>query len=447
MRRHQRRFAEHAKRSFVLPIVAAGNTVLQFTNESRAVTAKNEKTRQGRRTVVRTPVLRALALAVSVASLVVVLFAATDAQGREQAAGAEFDGYELAITAPVELPGFGDATIWSLPGQHLQLFSDDSTPTVSLSVVGSGAIVGLENAQGLVALGIVPPGLSDAPDELLVSPASTALAIAALHPEVTAGDPDTYLSRLAVAARSDGFAEVAAAVDGTTPLAQWGPEQRAAVERMITNVVAASASVEPTCARSVVVGGPVVRCPGSTELQNLSARTVAVAGEDGSVCAIVPAASLPFSAADDALLRELVGTGSATESGAVAAPVAAPSPGVVDAQACGSAPMIFVDADENPDWVVESGRVGTWVDDTIALARYLGPVTVGPGDVTRGGLSETSADRLLEAGPLNATERLRAATRVASSPAASAAFELLPLTAEASVELDNLTDLLERLFV
>lgn len=409
--------------------------------------AENKATsRQGRKALGRTPLLRAVALVASVASLIVVLVAATDAQGREQVGGGDVAGYELAITAPLELPGFADATIWSLPGQHVQLFSDDATPTISVNAVGSGAIVGLESAQGLVALGIVPPGLAEAPDELLISPASTALAIAALHPEVTAGDPDTYLARLAVAARSDGFAEVAASVDGTTPLGQWGPDERSAIERMITDVVAASASVDPTCAGSVVIGGPVVRCPGSGELQNLSARSVAVAGEDGSRCAVVPPVSLRATVADLALIRALVGGGTAATSTSPAALAADPRPGVADPQGCGNTPEIFVDEGQNPAWMIESGRVGTWIDDTLAIAGYLGPITVSPADMAVGRFVETPADRLIDGGPLTATERLRAASRVVGSPPASATFGLLPLTAEASAELDLLTDLLERLF-
>jgi len=405
----------------------------------------NQRSAKVSKTFTRTPLLRAAALIVAAASVIVVLLAARHAQGREQAVNEEFDGYELAITAPLDLRGFADATIWSLPSQNMRLFSDDSTPTASFSTIDSGAIVGLESAQGLVALGIVPPGLGEAPDELLISPASTALAIAALHPEVTAGDSDTYLARLAIAARSDGFGEVAASVDGVTPLAQWGSDQRAAVERMIVGVVEASASIEPTCAGSVVVGGPIVQCPGSDQLQNLGARSVAVADSTGALCQVVPPVSLRASAADLALLRELAGLGEATPAAAaVVAP--SPQPGAIESQGCDGELRIFVESEDNPGWVTESGRVGTWLDDSLAIARYLGPVKRTAAELGRSGIVETPADPMFDAGPLNATQRLQAASRVVSSPAASAAVGSLPLTAEAIGELDHLADLLERLF-
>lgn len=277
------------------------------------------------------------------------------------------DAYDLVVTSPFT----EGTTVWTLPSNATQLIaSDEGTPILRIGGRFAGAVAGIETERGLVGLALVPPGLAEQPVELLVSPASTALALVGLHPDVLTSDPATYRSRLVAAARSPRFDDLAAVVDGVTPIAEFGEPARAALSDVLVAVVASAAGAEATCANSTPVGGPIVRCPLDSSFLNLGPRGVLIGDGAGNPCALVPPVTRRASLDERASLTDLVGLGTSfdrtltarneVESGRLEPP-----------PLCGANPLAIVDPNLNPDWIDLSARYAILSDDLAPMSRVL----------------------------------------------------------------------------
>lgn len=395
-------------------------------------------------------VLRSVVLALSVIALILAVLAFRT--GRDRVSNADSgvvdlgaDAYDLVVTAPTEPTGFVDTSIWALPSQAAALFpSADDLPTLRIASTDTGALVGLERPQGLVALASVPPGLQARPTELLISPTATVLTLVGLHPDITTSDADTYLARLIVAAQTPEVAALAGIVDGERSIASWGRAEQVALQRIVSHVLISAVDAGAACPDGITLAGPITRC-GDT-VHNTSSAAVLIADGEGQPCALVPGATQKPSDAGRQALQALIADGVPVDP--AAALVDPAQPGTAPLGACGELPQVFVESTQNPLWATSATQFTAWADDITPIARILGAdiadtpfPTVNPDTMT---LLRSQAT----GGPGTPTpaERVRAIASTLQVPQTATQRGLLPLTNDAVARLQGLTDLLAGVF-
>lgn len=388
-----------------------------------------------------TLVLRTLLLVGVLAAIVVALLAFQDGRQRiaEAAADASLgrNARAVVVTQPVDPVVFPDSVVWELPSSKTDLQIDDDVPVARVSASADGALYGLETASGIVALALVPPGLDPIPGELLISPESTALALAGLHPDVLAPDPAAHRARLAAVATAPSFAALVAQVDGR-PLAQWSEAERGTLQRVVGESLSTEISVP--CAETQVIDGPVSLCLDDGSLLNASRRSIVVADESGAACAIVPGAATAPTLDGDALLFGLAGAGTLAPVGLDPA-----GPGRLDASACGDAPTVVAG---DGTALAQANRAAVFADVAVPIARLLGaddslaaPTTIDDA------LAEVLVSNAVAVeGQLDAATQLRIAAAFFRDPGAVEALGLLPVGESTLGPLDDLVDLLATVY-
>lgn len=344
---------------------------------------------------------RSAAVALLVIAFVVGVVALVD--GARRSAGADLAS-ELAdrpgaLSLPVQ-SRFVDTTVRLVENQAAALYQQpDGSPALRLADDKTGAVAALVDGDGIpVALGVIPPGLSATPERLLISPVSTALTLAATHPDVLSGTTEDSLGRLAVAARSDAFASIASLVDGTTPVASMGPSSSGALDAFGASLSTAAAAIEPTCIAAEVPAPGVVRCGDTAELQNTGLRAVPVVDETGELCGLIPPARFSLSAAERQALVAMIVDGlpfdTAAEPGSII-------PGAFDPGAsCDGIGAVPTQA--SVDQIAEWRGQTELIDVALPLARVLGSANGVDGQqlqtVQAGSLdSDASSTRLANA--------------------------------------------------
>jgi hypothetical protein len=392
----------------------------------------------------RIPRLAVLALAG--VALVLCLLAVRSGRDRVSSADAvlEFGGesYDAIVTAPTEPEAFTSTTIWTLQSQSYALFPTASgVPTARFADLDTSGLFGLQGEGGLVALALVPAGLDAAPQELFISPVSTAVALAGLHPDLTTGDPETRLARLIRIAQHPAIGELASRVDGATPLTQWTREDRELLGRIVADVAALPVNVGE-CPEEQLVGGSIRRCGG--QLVNGSVTSVLIANAAGEPCALLPPALERVTPAGRIAMRELVTSGVALEPLLpYTEPISAQS---VDASAaCGDDIQIFIDEATDPDWASTATAYRIWADDVAPLAQMLGAdplmTTVDPATTV------LVRSQVISGGGLpTASERLRVSSAHIRTVSSAPDIGLLPIPESTTGRLRSLTELLGELY-
>lgn len=385
-------------------------------------------------------------LAVVALALVLCVLAIRSGRDRASSAAAAVDfgteSYDAIVTAPTEPEAFTNTNIWTLQSQSFALFPAASgVPTARFASTATPGLFGLEGEGGLIALALVPAGLDEPVAELFISPLSTAVALVALHPDVTVADPQTRLARLLRVAQHPSIDELAARVDGAKPLTQWTREDREFLSRIVADVTALPVNIS-ACEDEQLVDGAVRRC--GNELANNSVSSVLVADANGAPCALLPPAVERATAAGHAAMRNLVANGVAPDATELLTePISPVSVDVRDA--CGDNVQVFVDAEANPEWVSTAIAYRVWADDVLPLAQLLG---AAPSDV-----AVDSATTLLvrsqevSGGGLPAAfERLRVSSAHLRTASTAPEVGLLPIPDSAAGRLRSLTELLGELY-
>lgn len=333
-----------------------------------------------------------------------------------------------SVSMPILSP-FVDTKVRLVENQSAALWQqDDGLPALRLATPGSGAIAALVNEDGIpVALGIVPPGLEANPDRLLISPVSTALTIAATHPDVLSGTNSDSLGRLAVAARSSAFAALADLVDGATPIASLGQASNDAAEALGTSLTSATASLQPSCQVAEVIAPGVVRCEDATQLQNTNLRAVPVLDALGDFCDVIPPASFEASPAERAALVAMIVDGLPFDTAAASGPI---RPGVVNlVSACQGEGTVPTQA--NADQIAAWRGQTELVDVAMPLSRIIG----GTADSMAADLQAVQATAVASDEP---ADRLTNATLTIRNQDINTALGLNRVTQPTDIELDGL---------
>lgn len=384
-------------------------------------------------------------LALAGIALVLCVLAVRSGRDRVSSADAVVDfggeSYDAIVTAPTEPEAFTNTTIWTLQSQSYALFPTASgVPTARFAGLETPGLVGLQGDAGLVALALVPAGLDAPPQELFISPVSTAVALAGLHPDLTIGDPETRLARLIRVAQHPAISDLAARVDGATALVQWTNEDLELLGRIVAEVAAVPVNVGE-CPEEQLVGGAIRRC--GSQLLNGSVSSVLIANAAGEPCAVLPPAVERVTPAGRAAMRELVTSGVALEPLPYTEPIVAQ--GVDVSSACGDGIQIFVDEENNPDWVATATGYRIWADDVAPLAQLLGAepqaTTVDPATTA------LVRSEVVSGGGLPAAfERLRVASAHLRTASSAPDVGLLPIPESTAGRLRSLTELLRELY-
>lgn len=353
------------------------------------------------------------------------------------------DTYEVAVTAP-----FAETRVVLVDHREAAIVA--SPQGEALLRVGSsnvGAVTGLSGADGaVVALGLLPPGLPNPPDELLVSPTSTALTLAALHPDLLSADDDTFLAHLVEIGRSSQLATVAALVDGSTGVDQLGEDGVAAVASLVADVERRLPPAEADCADPIAVDATptVIWCEESRQLQNLSSRWVLVVDDANVACAVIAPVTRSVSVDEINELRTLISSGLAPVPGDGGRP--AGEPGRLEPDGvCGGRGRVVVDPNAERDLAQAIVGYGVLYDDASAFARLLGadPTSL----VTAQTVDPTLSDDLAAWIPSDVRRvapagRLRLASAVVLSPSIGERLGVGGLSGAGGLDVDVLRDLL-----
>lgn len=333
-----------------------------------------------------------------------------------------------SVTMPVQSP-FVDTTVRLVENQSAALWQqDDGSPALRLAKSGQGAIAALVNDDGIpVALGVVPPGLSTSPERMLISPVSTALTVAATHPDVLSVTSADSLGRLAVVARSGAFSALAGLVDGATPIASLGPGSTEAAGSLGASLITAIGGLLPTCIVGEIQASGVVRCEGAPELQNTGLRAVPVLDATGQLCGLVPPASFTASAAEEAALIAMIVDGLPFDGAASPGTI---QPGTLDlgagCQGNGTVPTQGA-ADEMASWRGQTELI----DVALPLARIIG----ADANATSEELRSVDAGALSSDSP---SSRLTNATLTMRDDAIISVLGLQRTTQATDIEVDGL---------
>ncbi len=390
--------------------------------------------------------VRLATLALVGLALVLCVLAVAAGRDRIESADAAIDfgsgSFDAIVTAPTEPEAFTRTNIWTLQSQSFALFPTASgVPTARFADTATGGLFGLEGDGGLVALALMPPALGEPVAELFISPVSTAVALAGLHPDLTVGDPETRLARLVRVAQHPAIADLASRVDGTTPLTQWSANDRAVLARIVAEVTALPVN-SAACPDERLIEGAIRRC--SDGLVNSSVSSVLIANVDGVPCALLPPATERVTEAGRAAFRNLVENGVALEP---AIPLTEPiTTNAIDvSDTCGDEVQVFVDAEANPDWASTAMAYRILADDVAPLAQLLGadPQTV---DVDGATTVLVRSQEISGGGLPSAFERLRVSSAHLRTASTAPDLGLLPIPDSTAARLRNLTELLGELY-
>lgn len=385
----------------------------------------------------RSLVLRALVIAAAAVAAAVAFVAFERAGDRTASAAGEViafgpDAYDSVVSASPDVAAFLESTVWTLPSSQAQLVDDgQGVPVARLADSSTGHLVGLENGGEIIGLALVPPRLDAEPATLLVSRESTVLALVALHPDVTAADPDTVISRIEAVSNEPGFAELAASIDGT-PLAQWGQQNRAALEGLVSAARQGVPIPAPSCADAAAVAPDVFRCPSDGSIENYSGQSIVLV-DGGRPCGVAVSVSQPVSAAARASIAALIETGAMPAPSSIGTLVAASSP-----TACGATSGVSPDADAR--------RFSLWLDDAVPYARLVGfDVPVGP-EVPSIATLEALAALGDQADNPTVLERIELAAELLRDRRSFARSGGLPISGASSQGLATLVELLSAVY-
>lgn len=392
----------------------------------------------------RVPRLAMLALA----TLALVLCVLAMRSGRDRVSSADalidFGGasFDAIVTAPTEPEAFTNTSIWTLQSQNVALFPTASgVPTARFADTTTAGLFGLEGEGGLVALALVPAGLGEPVPEVFISPASTAVALAGLHPDLTVADPETRLARLVRVAQHPSIGELAARVDGATPLTQWTREDRELLARIVSDVTGLPVGVG-VCPGEELVEGSLRRC--GDQVANSSVTSALVGDTNGVPCALLPPAIERVTDAGRAAMRDLVTSGVVPDP---LTPLTEPiTARPVDIREdCGDDVQVFVDADLNPEWASTAIAYRLWADDVLPLAQLLGADRVGV-TVDRETTMLVRSQEIAGGGLPTAFERLRVSSAHLRTPSTAPDVGLLPVSDATAGRLRSLTELLGELY-
>ena len=385
----------------------------------------------------RSLVLRALVIFAAAAATAVAFVAFERAGDRAASAASNViafgpEAYDSVVSASPDVAPFLESTVWTLPSSQAQLVDNgQGVPVARLADASTGHLVGLENGGEIIGLALVPPGLGAEPESLLVSQESTVLALVALHPDVTAADPDTLISRIEVASNAAGFAELAASVDGT-PLAEWGRQNRGALEELVAAARQGAPIPAPSCADAAAVAPDVFRCPSNGSIENYSGQSVVLV-DGGRPCGVAAAVSQPVSAAGRASIAAFIETGAMPAPSSVGTLVAAPSP-----EACGATSGV------SPD--VDARRFSLWLDDAVPYARLIGFDVAPSPDVPSLSTLEALASLGDQADNPSALQRIELAAELLRDRRSYSRSGALPISGASSQGLTTLVELLSAVY-
>ena len=387
-----------------------------------------------------------MTLALAAVALVLCVLAIRSGRDRIESVDAivDFGGgsYDAIVTAPTEPEAFTTTNIWTLQSQSFALFPTAAgVPTARFADTDTPGLFGLEGEGGLVALALMPAGLNEPVAELFISPISTAVALAGLHPDLTIGDPETRLARLVRVAQHPAIGDLAARVDGSTPLTQWGAADREVLARIVADVTALPVN-SAACPDEQLVEGPIRRCGNS--LVNSSVSSVLIADVDGAPCALLPPALERVTDRGRDAFRNLVTNGVALQSAIpLTEPIVTTAVDVTDA--CGDEVQVFVEAEANPEWVPTATAYRILADDVAPLAQLLGadPQVIE----VDGGTTILVRSREVSGGGLpSAFERLRVSSAHLRTASTAPDLGLLPIPDSTAGRLRSLTELLGELY-
>jgi len=375
-------------------------------------------------------IARAVALGALIVALLVGVVALIDGARRTDGGdlASELADMPGSLSVPVQSP-FVDTTVRLVENQSAALWQqNDGSPALRLADEETGAIAALVNEDGIpVALGVIPPGLAVAPERMLISPVSTALTVAATHPDVLSTTASDSLGRLAVTARASSFSSFANLVDGSTPIAALGSPATSAAAALGSSLSSAAAQVEPDCPASEVPAPGVVRCSDTGDLQNTGLRGVPVIDTFGELCGFVPPAVFAASDAERAALVDMIVDGLPFDTAAAPGTI---EPGVFNPlESCEGPGQIPTQASDQQ--IAEWRGQGELIDVALPLVRVIG---ANPS-------ADNAALAEIQAGPLSSdllSERLTNATIVIRDSATNSALGLDRRAQATDIQLDGL---------
>ncbi len=391
-------------------------------------------------------VLAVVGLLAAIVACVFALIAGSDrSSGRNLFASlnASPDHVDLAVTSPF----VGTSVVMTENTSAALGAGQAGDAIVRLSSRTTGAIVGLSRDSQVVALGVLPAGMPDLPQELLISPVSTALALGALHPDILTADTDTYHARLVSLAQSDSLLALVPFVDGTTAISDLGDTPRSILRNMVDDALVAERAIDFTCAETGTPIPGIASCGDTTVQQSTrSGWTLVVDSFEEPCAAVPPVSAVPSGDGIDALI-EMLQTSAVIDPGTVGS--ASYEPGETDPSAnCGLVNRPVADPVEETRLAKSIVGYGTLVDDAIGLAALLGASAIETETPETVDLSTLPAvEALIPDGVtlLAPAGRLRLASEFTTN---SQTRELLGLDefSDASMPLEQLKELLVELY-
>lgn len=301
----------------------------------------------------------------------------------------KLEASHTAIDVPVtsQITGTGVVSLDTF-GSVLKT-QDNGSAGVRLDSPTYASVVGLDHGGEIVAMALVPPGMGDSPTEILVSGASTALALVAMHPGVMSSDLGTHIDNISVAIRTSEFAELADLVDGRTPIGSLVPQRAAVLDKIVEQVAEVRVPVAPRCNNKPVSADQLIaeglalckEAEGSPEegsagqFINTTDKWFLVFDDSDQVCAAIPPSVIKPPEKSLQSIKTLIETAvmpTQTEdsppwplSNAVVGSLWSPS-------SCGSLPRVGHDSGLLPELAQVIIGFDSFANDAVPLARIFG---------------------------------------------------------------------------